>query len=100
MDKLINELDFLALKKNLKRDYSNHKIIKLAILGDSSTQLLNQALKGYGYEKKLNFQIHEADYNQIEQEIYNSSSKLYNTNPDFIIIFHYDQKLKEKFYTF
>lgn len=98
MNKLIKELDFLSLKKNLKKDCSSHKIIKLSILGDSSTQLLNQALKGYGYEKNLNFQIHEAEYNQIEQEIHNSSSKLYNTNPDFIIIFHSTQKLKEKFY--
>tara|TARA_B100001059_G_scaffold235948_1_gene283831 strand:- start:2288 stop:4039 length:1752 start_codon:yes stop_codon:yes gene_type:complete len=98
MNQVVKDLDFLSLRRNLKKDFSGFKSLNIAILGDSSTQLLNQALKGFGYEKQINFQIHEADYSQIEQEIFNSSSQLYNTNPDFIIIFHSVQKLQSKFY--
>jgi hypothetical protein len=58
MNELIKDLDFLSLKKNLKKNFSEFKRLNIAILGDSSTQLLNQALKGFGYEKQLNFQIH------------------------------------------
>ncbi len=42
--------NFNELKKNLKKDYSSLKVIKIALLGDSSTQLLAQAIKGCGYE--------------------------------------------------
>ena len=38
--------NFLQLKKNLKNDFSELKIIKVAILGDTATQFLTQALKG------------------------------------------------------
>lgn len=98
MNQVVKDLDFLSLRRNLKKDFSGFKSLNIAILGDSSTQLFSQALKGFGYEKQINFQIHEADYSQIEQEIFNSSSQLYNTNPDFIIIFHSVQKLQSKFY--
>ena len=37
---------FLHIKKNLKKDFSKFKKISLAILGDSSTQFLNIAIKG------------------------------------------------------
>ena len=41
---------FLELKKNLKRDFSGFKKIKLALLGDSATQHLTQVIRGYGLE--------------------------------------------------
>ena len=98
MNQLIMDLDFLSLKKNLKKDFSGLKTLNLAILGDSSTQLLHQAIKGFGYEIQLNFQIYETDYGQIDQEVYNTSSELYKSNPNFIVIFHSAQKLLSKFY--
>ena len=53
---------FSQLKKNLKNDFSNLKPVKLAILGDSATQFLTQALKGLGYDHGYNLQILEADF--------------------------------------
>lgn len=38
--------DFSQLKKNLKKDFSGLKAIKVAVLGDSATQFLVQALRG------------------------------------------------------
>jgi len=91
-------MNFKELKKNLTRDYTGFKIIKIAILGDSATQLLVQAIKGYGYDEKINFEIYEADYQQIEQEIINLDSKLYEFNPEYIVIFESTEKLINDFY--
>lgn len=91
-------LNFKELRNNLKKDYSGLKVIKIAILGDSATQLLVQAIKGYGYTEKMNFEIYEADYRQIEQEIINLDSKLYEFNPEYIVIFESTEKLINDFY--
>jgi len=48
---------FNDLKKNLKKDYSGFKTIKIALLADSASQFLVSAIKGYGYERELNFEI-------------------------------------------
>ena len=89
---------FNSLKKNLKKDSSAFKKIKVALLGDSSTQLLNQCLKAYGIDDLINFEIYEADYNQIEQQIVDTSSELYQFKPEFVIIFQSTKRLNKKFY--
>jgi hypothetical protein len=38
--------DFYQLKKNLKKDFSLLKQVKISVLGDSATQFLIQALRG------------------------------------------------------
>jgi FkbH-like protein len=90
--------DFTQLKKNLKKDFSKFKSARIAILGDSATQLLAQALRGYGYEVEMNFEIFEADYDQIEMQIFDTSSEVYAFKPDYIIIFQSTQKLTKSFY--
>lgn len=90
--------DFNTLKKNLKKDFSDLKAIKVAIVGDSSTQFLNQALKGYGYDEGFYFDIYEADYDQVDGQILDTSSELYQYKPEFVIIFQSVQKLQKKFY--
>jgi len=92
-------VQFRELKKNLKKNFSELKTCKIAILGDSATQFLNTAVKGYGYNEKINFDIFEADYDQIERQIYDTESELYEFNPEFIIIFASSEKLIEKFYS-
>src|ERR1039457_3674047 len=91
-------MNFYDLKTNLKKDFSNLKKIKVALLGDSATQLLVKALKGYGYEVGYNFEIWEADYDQIEMQTYDLESELYNYKPEYVIIYHSSEKLLKKFY--
>ena len=91
-------MDFTSLKKNLKRDYSGFKPFKLALLGDSSMQLVAQSLRAYGYEVHLNLEIFEADYQQIDQLIFDFSSELYLFQPDFVVIFHCTENLQKRFY--
>ena len=88
---------FLQLKKNLKKDFSDLKKVRLAILGDSSTQFLNTAIRGLGYDYDLNLNVWEADYDQIQLQVFDSSSDLYNFKPDIIIIFKSSHKLLQKY---
>lgn len=89
--------DFSQLKKNLKKDFSNLKIIKVAILGDTATQFLTQALRGVGYDNGFNLKIWEADFNQIERQVYDLSSELYEFKPEIVIVFQSSHKLLAKY---
>jgi FkbH-like protein len=88
---------FSELKKNLKKDFSNLKKIKIAILGDSATQFLMQALRGVGYEKGYDLQIWEADFNQVERQVFDPTSELYEFKPEIVIIFQSAHKLLGKY---
>ena len=89
--------DFAQLKKNLKKDFSELPKIKMAILGDSATQFLSQAIRGQGYDSGFDLQIWEADFNQIELQINDSDSDLYASNPDVILLFLSSHKLLNKY---
>lgn len=94
----MNHRSFNILRKNLKKDFNGFQKIKIALLGDSSTQFLVQALKGYGYEIGINFDIFEAEYDQIEHEIYDSNSGIYSSSPEYVIIFQSSEKLLAKYF--
>lgn len=89
---------FGELKKNIKKDFSPLPIKKIAILGDTATQFLVLAIKGRGYDEGVNFEIFEAEYDQIDHEIIDTDSELYSTNPEYVIIFLSSQKLLSRYY--
>lgn len=89
--------DFSQLKKNLKKDFSKLKTIKVAILGDTSTQFLVQALRGVGFDNDFDLQIWEADFNQIERQVFDTSSELYEFEPEVIIVFQSSHNLLGKY---
>lgn len=88
---------FAELKRNLKKDFSQLKVVRLAVLADSATQLLVQALRGSGYESGLNIEIYEADYDQIERQILDTSSELHRFKPQFVLVFYAAEKLLARF---
>jgi FkbH-like protein len=88
---------FSQLKKNLKQDFSGLKTIKVALLGDSATQFLVQALRAIGYEAGYDLQIWEADFNQIERQVFDPTSELFEFNPELVILFHSSHKLLAKY---
>ena len=90
-------MTFTELKKNLKKDFSGCKKLKVALLGDSSTQFLAQAIRGSGYNQQLDIHVYNADYNQVDQQIYDYNSELYMFHPDVTIIFEASHKLLQKF---
>lgn len=91
-------MNFNTLKKNLKKDFTGLKPVKVALLGDSATQFLGMALRGQGFEAGLNIDLYEADYDLIYETIIDSNDKLYKDNYEYIFIFQSTQKLLHKFY--
>ncbi|MEY3051131.1 MAG: hypothetical protein RLY31_916 [Bacteroidota bacterium] len=89
---------FNELKKNLKKDRSGLRPVRVALLGDTATQMMAKALRGYGYELGYDIDLFEADYDQIERQVFDHSSELYGTEPEFIIIFQSVQKLRKRFH--
>ena len=88
---------FSQLKKNLKNNFENLKSVKVALLGDTATQLLKQALRGTGYDAGLDLQIWEADFGQIERQVFDTASELYTYQPDIVVIFQSTHKLLGKY---
>jgi FkbH-like protein len=90
-------LDFNALKKNLKHSTVDLKQIKLAVLGDSATQFVVQAIRGMGIEYAFDMVVFEADFNQIDQQIFDSGSELYQFNAEVTLVFESTHKLLQKY---
>ena len=89
--------NFTKLKKNLKKDFSKFKKIKVALLGDTATQFLIQAIRGIGYDQGTDIQLWEADFNQIERQVFDSTSELYEFKPEMVIVFQSSHKLLSKY---
>lgn len=90
-------LPFTTLKKNLKKDFSAFPTIRACLLGDSATQLLVQALRGTAYEYAFDLQIREGDFNQIERQLLDPGSEVYDEDPEVLILFFSAHKLLQKF---
>jgi FkbH-like protein len=89
--------DFTQLKKNLKKDFSQLKPIKVALLGDTATQFLHTALRGSGYEYGFDLQVWEADFDQIDRQVFDPSSELYEFQPEIVVVFQSSHKLLGKY---
>lgn len=86
---------FIQLKKYLKGEINGLLQAKVALVGDTATQLLATALKGTGAKRGYNIDLYEADYNQVERQLLDPTSDLYQFNADFIVIFQSTHKLGE-----
>ena len=75
------------------------KKIKLALLSDSASQLLAQALRGHGFESQVDFELFEADYNQVDQQVFDPASELYVFRPSFVFINLSSEHLLKDFYS-
>ena len=70
----------------------------MAVLADSATQLLTQAIRGYGVETGIHFDVYEADYNQVNNEVFNRGSHLYALQPAFVLVNLSTEHLLKVFY--
>lgn len=88
---------FKELKKNLKKNIGSFPKIKVALLGDSSTQFLSIAIRAIGVECGYNVDLFEAEYNQVEQQFLDNSSDLFAFKPDYIVVFQSTHNLLSKY---
>lgn len=77
---------FNELKRNIKKDRTNLRTVKVALLTDNSSQLLAQCMIGYGFEVGYKIDLFESDYNQIDLQIFDYNSNLYTFQPELICI--------------
>lgn len=73
-------------------------VIRIAIVGDTATQFLTTALKGMAIACECQFDVYEADYNQVELQLLDIQSGLHQFNPKYVVIFQSSQKLLESYY--
>ena len=90
-------MDFKSLKKYLKSDLSSLPTIKLSIVGDTATQLLCTAIRGAGVIRGYRFNMFEADYNQVEQQVLDPTSNLHQYDAKYNIFFQSTHKLLEQY---
>lgn len=88
-------ISFNVLKRDLKSDLTRFPSLKLAVVGDNATQLLCTAIRGMGVERGYNIDLFEAEYNQVERQLLDPTSDLYQFDADFLVIFQSTHKLGE-----
>lgn len=88
-------VSFKELRNAIKINLSELSTVKLSLVGDTATQLFATALKGYGVLRGYNIELFEAEYNQVERQLLDPTSDLYQFDADFIVIFQSTHKLGE-----
>jgi len=88
---------FNDLRRNLKKDVSALPIVKVALLSDVATQFLTVALKGMANERRYALDLFEAEFNQVERQVLDSTSALHQFDAAYNIIFQSSHKLLEQY---
>jgi len=88
---------FKDLKHNLKLDAASLPELKVSLVGDTATQFLAAAIRGEGYDRGYKINLFEAEFNQVERQLLDSSSDLYANDAQFTIIFQSTHKLLERY---
>jgi FkbH-like protein len=86
-------LAFNDLKRNLKNNSLPLPSIKVALLGDTATQLLAIALQGMAIERGYKLNLFEAGCDQIERQILVSGSEFHSFAAKYNIVFQSTLKL-------
>ena len=81
--------------KKLAKQTVPGPIYKVALLGDTATQLLATAIKGEAASRQQAIDLFEGEYNQVERQLLDPTSELYQFDADAIVIFQSTHKLGE-----
>ena len=66
-------------------------------MGDCATQHLAEAIGGVSYTAGIASEVFDADYNQIDAQVLDKHSELYEFAPNCVVLFMCTQKLHESF---
>ena len=81
--------------KKLAREELPGKKLKVALLGDTATQLLVTAIKGETVDRGIAIDLYEGEYSQVERQLMDPTSDLYQYDAEVTIIFQSTHKLGE-----
>lgn len=87
---------FGELKKLARQADEQKRACRVALVGDTATQLLMTALRGVCKARGFNIETFEAEYNQVERQFLDPQSELRAFEADFIILFQSTHKLGER----
>ena len=90
-------MTYIDLIKNLKLNYSLFPKYTLKVVGNCATQHICNALRGYAFTQKIDLDVSDTDYNQLDAQILDTQSFLYSTPFDYILIIMCTEKLYEAF---
>jgi FkbH-like protein len=94
-----SELDYAQLVKKARRlDSTAGPKLKVALLGDVSTQHLIPLLRVLFAGNGVDIEIYEAGFDTVEVETLDPGSKLYAFEPQAVVILQSAVKLKNRFY--
>lgn len=88
-------ISFNQLKKYAKQSSEGHSKVKMAVVGDTATQLFCTALRGVGVLRGYDIELFEAEYNQVERQFLDPTSDLYQFDADYVVVFQSTHKLAE-----
>ena len=81
--------------KKLAKEEQNAPKVKVALLGDTATQLLVTAIKGEAVYRGIAVDLYEGEYSQVERQLMDPTSELYEFDAEITIIFQSTHKLGE-----
>lgn len=87
---------FRELQKAKKKQVEG-KENRLAVLGNCATQFFSDAIEGFARLSDINLVVYDADYNQIDAQLLDPFSEVYEFNPDEILIWLASEKIYEDF---
>ncbi|MBQ7689727.1 MAG: HAD family hydrolase [Muribaculaceae bacterium] len=88
---------FKELKKLARNESeSSTAPLRVALVGDTATQLLATALRGTAVTRGMALDLFEAEYNQVERQLMDPTSELHTFGADYIVIFQSTHKLAER----
>jgi FkbH-like protein len=90
-------MQFRDLMKNLDKDFSAFPNRKVALVGDSATQFLRKAIRALGCSEKLAIELFEADFDQMDAQILDKTSEMYQFKPEFIVLYPSGERLWNRF---
>ncbi len=71
--------------------------MKVAIIGNVATQFLAVAVNGLAKINGINIIVQDTDYNQIDAQLLDDNSEVFQFNPQFIVLWLATDKLYEEF---
>jgi len=83
---------FNELRKAGKRSVDGAEM-KVAIIGNVATQFLAVAVNGLAKINGINIIVQDTDYNQIDAQLLDDNSEVFQFNPQFIVLWLATDKL-------
>ncbi|HAG13198.1 MAG TPA: FkbH domain-containing protein [Ruminococcus sp.] len=92
----MERIRYTLLKKLAKEAKEGKK--RIAVIGDCATQQLATAIRGESVRRGYPLEVLDADYDQMEAQLLDPASEVYQFQPDYILLFASCEKLKNRFF--